>query len=125
MFFTDKVKDMKESDLIGQMVQETIQNADDTEHNVLDFTHDVDRIIYLQFDSVRLCHIIKNKKKTLEIPQNWGPFRNRISSEIHIDEFEDRHEFLAVLRQFFDANFKSVKMVTAPVLSHTYERKTA
>ena len=116
---------MKESDYIGLMVQETIQISEESEYHELDFAESVDRTIHLQYDQIRCCHIMASKKGDLEIPQNWGPFKNRISHEIYLDISDDKYDFLSILNQHLGERFTSVKLITSPDLGSFYGRKAA
>lgn len=102
---------MKENDFIGQMVQDTIHSSDNNT-NLYNFDDsEVDRIIHFDFDFKRQCHCLTHKKQTLEIPRNWGPFKNRISPSIVISSSDDKYLFLDILNSFLGCELTSVRIV--------------
>lgn len=104
---------MNNKDFIGQMVQDTIEKNEE-KSNLYHFSdNEVDRIIHFDFDHHRKCHLLKHKKEVLEVPSNWGPFKNRISSNITLFADDDKYLFLDMLNTFLGSELRSVKIITA------------
>lgn len=100
---------MKRNDFIGQMVHETIQTKNKGSNTLLSYRPKVDVELTLISDKFRKCYIIQHESKRLEIPYHWGPFNNRISREIILDQAEDHHLFLSVFNEFFQTDYQSIK----------------
>lgn len=101
---------MKDTDFIGQMVHETIESENPNKSSLLSFKPEVDGEVWVGLDEVRKCYIIQHKQKSLEVPFNWGPFKNRISKEIILDIHEDTHHFIEVFNVYFQTNYQSMKL---------------
>ena len=101
---------MSNKDFIGQMVQETISNEQDDKSNLLSFTHENSFEVKAFYDSKRYCYIIHNKREVVEIPENWGPFKNRVSSEFYLSKFDDKDNFVEVISLFFKRELVSIKV---------------
>tara|TARA_Y100000590_G_C15421100_1_gene901437 strand:- start:395 stop:742 length:348 start_codon:yes stop_codon:yes gene_type:complete len=101
---------MKENDFIGQMVQETLSNSN---YDSYEFSHDADSLceIRVKVDQARGCYLIWSEKEHLEIPKNWGPFKNRISGEFILSKKEDNEHFLDMLSVFFQQDISTAKFV--------------
>ena len=100
---------MKEKDFISLMVQETLSLQESSDRA---FT------LYAQEDIQRMCLSIENDVgELLEVPKNWGPFRDLMGSQIFITAENDSYEFLGVISQFFGYDFQSVRIV----LEHNQE----
>jgi len=101
---------MNNKDFIGQMVHETISSEQDDKSNLLSFTHENSFEIRALYNSKRRCYIIRNKRESVEIPENWGPFKNRISSEFYLSKFDDKDNFVEVISLFFKRELTSIKV---------------
>lgn len=94
---------MSKSDFISQMVEETIAPLENHETNVLSFENPaLSHVFDLEYSEFKKCLILKNEGRVLEIPKNWGPFKNRISKEISISAGDDKYLLLSMLSIFFD-----------------------
>lgn len=100
---------MKDGDFIAQMVQETIDSQQTS--NVLKFKNPDDTETFdVHFDQSKKCYTLKTPSKTLEIPMNWGPFKNRIASEFTLSIDEDDDKFINVLSTFLEKPLYSIKI---------------
>ncbi len=102
---------MKEADFIGQMVQETIQTNDNDKSNLLSFSQENSFELCAFYDKKRFCYILHNHKEILEVPKDWGPFKNRISSEFIVSRFDDKDHFLDIISIFYKKDLNSIKIV--------------
>lgn len=102
---------MGDQDFIGQMVQETISIEQDDKSNLLSFTHENSFEIRAFYDKTRFCYVIHNKKEIMEIPENWGPFKNRISKEFFLSKFDDKDNFIEIVSIFLDRKLDSIKFI--------------
>lgn len=102
---------MKNRDLIGQMVQETISEDFEEQNNVLRYQHEDFFEIHAFLDSERLCYVIHNNGSVIEVPQIWGPFKNRISSEFYLTKFDDRSDFISIMSEFYQKDIETIKII--------------
>ena len=102
---------MNDKDFISKMVHETLEGA--TSQNVEDvnFLQSSFFEIKAKYDYHKKCYIIWNTtNEALEIPENWGPFKNRISTEFTITKAEDKFLFLDILSLHFEQNITNLKI---------------
>jgi hypothetical protein len=102
---------MKTNDFIGQMVHETISTENSTQQDMLSFENNNFFKLEVSYDKKRMCFVLENDKGTLEVPQNWGPFKNRIASQFYISEFDDPEGFISIISNFFDQEISSIKII--------------
>jgi hypothetical protein len=102
---------MSNKDFIGQMVQETISIENDDKSNLLSFTNENSFEVKATYDSKRFCYVIHNKREAVEVPENWGPFKNRVSSVFHLSKFDDKDNFVEIISVFFKRDLHSIKVV--------------
>lgn len=101
---------MSKPDFISQMVEDTITDTNFKASNVLSFEPPVNTYnLNVELHEEKKCYIVHNESKSIEIPINWGPFKNRISREFTIDQGEDRHMILSVLSIFFEKTITHAK----------------
>lgn len=92
---------MSKSDFISQMVEETIASQASHEDNVLSFKKPINSDTFeLAYSDTRKCLILEHKGEFLEIPKNWGPFKNRFSREFSVSTSDDKYHFLSMLSIF-------------------------
>lgn len=92
---------MANKDLISQMVDDTIEQENCSVGNLLPFEIPTNTFTVEAFyDEKKQCFLITANGKSLEIPKNWGPFKNRIATEIVISKNDDNYLFLDVLSVF-------------------------
>ena len=102
---------MKSDDFIGQMVHETISTENEVHQDVLSF-RSIDYFkLNVFYDKKRMCFVIRSEKKIIEVPKNWGPFKNRIASEFYISEFDDTEGFIPIISEFFNQEIRTLKIV--------------
>lgn len=99
---------MNDKYLIDLMVQETIQG--DIPSNVISLSSEDTFQLTANYIQNRKCYQIQRKDKKLEVPENWGPFKNRLSQSFTLTAFEDSDDFIGVLELFFDRELKSVNI---------------
>lgn len=100
---------MKDRDIIAQMVQETIDNQNTS--NVLKFKSPEDTETFnVNFNEIKKCYTLTTDSKKLEIPMNWGPFKNRIATEFTLSIDEDDDKFISALSAFLDKPLYSIKI---------------
>ncbi len=99
---------MDDKNLIDLMVQETIQG--EAPSNVIPFQNENTFQISAIYQPERKCYQISKKNEVLEIPKNWGPFRNRISQSFTLTPFEDSDDFLSVLEMFYGRDINSAQI---------------
>lgn len=115
---------MKENDFIGQMVQETIHSGED-KSNILSFSQENSFELNALYDDVRKCYILSNKQEDIEIPENWGPFKNRISTEFIVSRFDDKDFFLDIISVFYGKELNSVKILLENTSSKLSDKSAA
>jgi len=101
-----------EQDYISQMVEDTFQDVESEESNILEFslTNENSEIEQLSFDfesfkgrydAQRSCVCLELGDNSVELPTNWGPFRlydfNQDSFAISIEKHEDVDLLLEIL----------------------------
>ena len=99
---------MNDKYLIDLMVQETIQG--DVPSNVIPLSNENTFQLTARYIAKRRCFLIKKNDKNLEVPENWGPFKNRLSQSFTLTSFEDSDDFLSVLELFYDRELTSVQI---------------
>lgn len=105
---------MSSYDLIEQMVQETISNTSTQasgECHLSLLNSKKTCKLYASYNSTKLCYIISLDGNKIEIPKNWGPFKNRISTEFTISSREDEDKFFEVVSAFFNIKESALKVV--------------
>ena len=94
---------MSKSDFISQMVEDTIADTEPRENNILSFEAPKNIChLDLELNEKKKCYVLRDSDRCLEIPINWGPFKNRISREFTLGLGEDKHLILSMLSVFFD-----------------------
>lgn len=114
---------IKENDFIEKMVQETIEMVESDKSNIRGFAIKSDRVINLIFDHARHCYIVNHGDSTIEIPDNWGPFKNRNTYEFEVNQADDDYHILDIFSHFFNEEFRCIKF--AFVELHEYRRNAA
>ncbi len=102
---------MKEQDFIQAMVTDTLSLGKIGSKG--NFLYDTDNIreIVFEYDRKKQCFWIKNfNKQTLEIPENFGPFKHRLGAEFILDDQSDKCGLLAVLSAYLDTKLKVTKI---------------
>lgn len=99
---------MKDMDYISQMVQETLQS--NKFQGVEASEEPVE--IRVKRNVAKNCLVISNEKgQDLEIPENWGPFKNRIVHNFIVDSSDDPYDFLSVLSSFLGQELGSIRII--------------
>jgi hypothetical protein len=103
---------MKESDFISQMLLDTI--SDDSPVVGNDFmlvdglsnAFEIDAVL----DEQRSCYVFEVSGSALEVPINWGPFKNRLALEFTLSESEDKENFLDIVSSLCNHKVKCIKV---------------
>ena len=101
---------MKTEDLIGQMVQETISNLNREGTSVLLLSDKDCFKLEAVYDEKRMCFVLSHGDKSIEIPKNWGPFKNRITKQFVLSEFDDGELFIPIIAAFYQEKINSIKI---------------
>ncbi|MBD66866.1 MAG: hypothetical protein CME62_16810 [Halobacteriovoraceae bacterium] len=92
------------------MVEATFQ--EDAQSNRSEYIYNQNKEfteILASYNQTKKCYLLSYQNKTLEVPKNWGPFKNRISTEFELTSDNDHHHFLAVLSDYYQTEFKHLK----------------
>jgi hypothetical protein len=87
---------MSDKDLIDIMVRETLSEKKSLDPFKLVQPFGISAI----YDKTRLCFVIEGSEYSLEIPENWGPFKNRLSASFEITPESDKELFLPIISSF-------------------------
>jgi len=100
-----------EIDFISKMVQETL-DGEQVDHVVdVNFLRSAHVEIMANYDAKLRCYVIRNEhNKVLQIPENWGPFKNRIATEFIVSRQDDNYLFLDILSEFCEQNIDNLKV---------------
>lgn len=113
---------MKEMDYISQMVLETLQP---THHEETDRYQQI-AVVHGFEDRDRKCIVLLNKMGyELEVPINWGPFKDFIGKELIIEKDQDPHSFLSVISSFFNEDFQAVRIDLDSIDRKQVQRRAA
>ena len=86
---------MNEKSLIDLMVDETFSS--EIAHNQLELLT-LERVeIEAIYDANRKCFVLNLAGQSIEVPKNWGPFKNRISQSFSFDRSEDHFFFIPII----------------------------
>jgi len=101
---------MSTTDFISQMVEETLDRETDHGESILPF-HQPDCFeVEAIYNPRKQCFMICAHNKFIEIPKNWGPFKNRIAKEFILSPNDDKEDFLAVASLFFNRQIECLKV---------------
>ena len=102
---------MKDNDFISQMLLETL-NEDSSSRNDFMFVDGPSDAMQVEafFDSVRSCYCLNFAGQAIEIPSNWGPFKNRVAKEFSLVKSEDSDYFLDIISEVYGQDIKSIKV---------------
>ncbi|MAX65349.1 MAG: hypothetical protein QF441_14615 [Bacteriovoracaceae bacterium] len=102
---------MAKKDFIQQMVKDTISFSQEYySDNVLPLSFKGAFEISAFYDRKRKCYILHNESEVLEIPRNWGPFRNRVSIRFQLSKYDDKDNFVEILSLFFNKDLEHVQV---------------
>jgi hypothetical protein len=102
---------MANKDLISQMVDDTIEQENCSGGNLLPFEIPTNTFtVEAVYNDIKKCFMITANDKSLEIPKNWGPFKNRIATEIVISKNDDNYLFLNVFSVFLGQRIDLLKV---------------
>ena len=103
---------MKETDFISQMLLDTID--DDSSMGTNDFMFVDGPSDALEIDAscdeLRSCYVFNVNGQVLEVPVNWGPFKNRLALEFTLSESEDKEHFLDIISALCNNKVTSVRV---------------
>lgn len=102
---------MKHFDFIEQMVHDTIDSDESSSMYYLKFNDRPEFTVNLESDDSRRCLSVQIGTKRIEFPKNWGPFKNRVTSEIILTFEDDPYQLLDIINMALNKNFKSIKFV--------------
>lgn len=101
---------MSATDFISQMVEETLQKEQTEGDKVLPF-HQPDCFeIEAVYNPTKKCYSVSANNQIIEIPKNWGPFKNRIATEFILNTTDDKEHFLVVVSSFFARKIDCLKI---------------
>jgi hypothetical protein len=103
---------MKETDFISQMLLDTIDDSSSVLTNdfmLVDGPEDV-LLVDAVRDSQRSCYIFEINGQVLEVPVNWGPFKNRLALEFTLGESEDKYKFLEIISTLCNNKVTNIKI---------------
>jgi hypothetical protein len=93
--------------LIEQMVQETFENtAEDS--NVISLTSRKNNKLSATYDEDRKCLILRKDNKKLEVPHNWGPFRENFELSVQICSKDDSLLFFQLISEYFNISSEKI-----------------
>lgn len=102
---------MNDNDLISKLVHETLEFAENQQVDDVNFLQSNFFNIKAKYDYSKRCYIIQNHSLSLiEIPENWGAFKNRIATEFTITKNEDKFLFLDILSIHFDRKIENLRV---------------
>ena len=104
---------MDENDFITKMVEETMDSdgsGDEFSVSHLDESEKT-KNIEAEYSSTRKCFILRDSDKTLEIPENWGPFAQTQGEELIVTKSDDPYCFIPVLESFLCEKFSNAHIV--------------
>ena len=102
---------MANKDFISQMVEDTIEQDVCSGGDLLPFEMPTNTFtVEAVYNHRKQCFMIMANDKFLEIPKNWGPFKNRIATEFMISKRDDNYLFLEVISVFFGQKIDLLKI---------------
>lgn len=114
---------MKEMDYISKMVQETLQGASD--RRGMGMQHPPS-ILQAYKNLQKRCIVIVNRAgDELEVPINWGPFKNNYQNEFLIESESDEFDFLPIISTFFQEDFFAIRIVVEDKFKDHSDRSAA
>ena len=101
---------MSATDFISIMVEETLDQENDQGESILPF-HQPDCFeVEAVYNPRKKCFMICAHNKFIEIPKNWGPFKNRVAKEFILSRSDDKEDFLTVASLFFNRQIECLKV---------------
>lgn len=114
---------MSATDFISKMVEETLRKEQAQGEQVLPF-HQPDCFeVEAIYSAEKKCYMIEANNLSIEIPKNWGPFKNRIASEFILSTSDDKEMFLDVVSSFFNRKIDCLKIRLVDAENHLSEFK--
>lgn len=101
---------MDGKDFISKMVEETLGESLETEDNVLKFEQPECFELQAKYIANKQCFQIMAHGKTIEIPKNWGPFKNRIANEFILSPLDDKEHLIPVISAFLGKQLDCLKI---------------
>lgn len=101
---------MGANDFISLMVQETLDSEQSVGEKVLPYQSPDCFEVEAIYNEAKKCYLICADNKFIEIPKNWGPFKNRISQEFILLKEDDHDLFLDIISTFFQKNIECMKI---------------
>jgi hypothetical protein len=102
---------MKDTDLISQMLIDTL---DSTDINKRTFLYEVpDNLVEIDayLDKERSCYCLMISGVYVEAPINWAPFKNRLKGEFVITNTEDDFKLLSVFNMISNSPVSALKII--------------
>lgn len=101
---------MSNTDFIAKMVEETLGQENDHSDDVLPFYKPDCFEIEAIYNPEKQCFLICAQGKSIEIPKNWGPFKNRIAKEFILSRGDDKEHFLDMVSLFYNHQIECLKV---------------
>ena len=101
---------MDNNDFISKMVEETLGQELDQDEAVLKFEQPECFELQATYLPSKKCFQIMANGRTIEIPKNWGPFKNRIANEFVLSHHDDKDELIPVISAFLGKPLDCLKV---------------
>lgn len=104
---------MKDNDFISQMLMETLEDTSFQKSDEFTLIKSFDDAVELQVtkDEERECFCFTLKETPIEVPVNWGPFKNRISRDFTLSRSEDTDYFLDILSDILMYRVQNIRIM--------------